>query len=90
MPIIGINGVPVEVICETEFPADGRVTLTVNVKRPTPFAVRLRVPEWSRDFQVRLGARALAGRPGQLLNVSRTWQRSSTLTQASTAAFGSA
>jgi hypothetical protein len=75
-----IDAVPIEVRCETAFPAEGRVTVTVKARRATHFTLRLRVPEWSREFQVRLGARALAGRPGQLLDVSRTWPPSSTLT----------
>jgi DUF1680 family protein len=75
----GINGVPVEVICETAFPADGRVTLTVNAARPTHFTVRLRVPEWTSDFQVKLGSGTLAGTPGQMLDVSQTWPQSATL-----------
>jgi DUF1680 family protein len=74
-----INEVPVEVICETAFPADGRVALTVKAQRATHFVVRLRVPEWARDFQVKVGARTLAGTPGQMLDVSQTWPRSTTL-----------
>jgi DUF1680 family protein len=73
-------GVPVEVTCDTAFPADGRVVITVNAERATHFTLRLRVPEWTRDFQVRTaGGGTLAGEPGQLLDVSRTWPRSSTL-----------
>jgi len=73
------EGVPVEVVCDTAFPADGRVTLTVNAARPTDFTLRLRVPEWTRGLQVRFAGRTLSGEPGQLLDVSRTWPRSSTL-----------
>ncbi len=74
-----INEVPVEVICETAFPADGRVRLTVTAPRPTHFAVRLRVPEWARDFHVQLSGASLAGTPGRMLDITHTWPRSSTL-----------
>ena len=74
-----INGVPVEVICETEFPTAGRVTLIVNAERPTHFAVRLRVPEWTGNFQVKVASGTLAGTPGQMLDVSQIWPQSSTL-----------
>ena len=73
------DGVPVEVVCETAFPAEGRVRLTVMAGRATAFTLRLRVPEWTGGFQVRFGEHTLAGQPGQLLDVSRTWPRSSTL-----------
>ena len=74
-----LDAVPIEVRCESAFPADGRVTVTVSAQRATHFTLRLRVPEWSRDFRVRLGAQTLAGEPGQVLDISRTWPRSSTL-----------
>jgi hypothetical protein len=73
------DGVPVELVCETAFPADGRVRITVNAEAATHFTLRLRVPEWTRGFHVHSGAGALAGKPGELLDVSRTWPRSSTL-----------
>ena len=73
------DGVPVEVVCETAFPAEGRVALTVKAERATHFTLRLRVPEWTSGFHVRFGEHTLAGIPGQLLDVSRTWPRLSTL-----------
>ena len=72
-------GVPVEVTCETEFPADGRVLISVNAERPVHFILRLRVPEWTEGFEVRSDADTLHGTPGELLDVSRTWDRSSAL-----------
>jgi uncharacterized protein len=74
-----IGGVPVEVTSETVFPADGHVTLTVKLKRAAQFAVRLRVPEWTTTFEVKAGSRTLTGIPGEVLEVSQTWQGSSTL-----------
>lgn len=74
-----IGGVPVEVISETAFPADGHVTLTVNPELATQFAVRLRVPQWATTFEVTAGSRKLSGTPGQMLEVSQVWQGSSTL-----------
>src|SRR5882762_10308275 len=74
-----INGVAIELICETQFPSEGTVTLKVNAQRATHFAVRLRVPEWASDFQVNLGSGTLAGTRGQMLDVSQTWPRSTTL-----------
>ena len=75
----GFAGVPVEVVCDTAFPADGRVVITVNAQRATDFTLRLRVPEWTQGFQLRSGADTLQGTPGQWLDVSRTWPRSSRL-----------
>src|ERR1700736_2429925 len=74
-----IDGVPVEVISETAFPADGHVTLTINTRRATQFTVRLRVPEWTTTFGVKAGSRTLSGIPGQMLDVSQVWHGLSTL-----------
>jgi len=73
------GAVPVEVECATAFPAEGRVTLTVNAPRATQFTLRLRVPEWTSRFEARVGDHTLAGTPGQLLDVARIWEPSSTL-----------
>ena len=74
-----IHDTPVEVRCATAFPADGQVELTVSAARATPFTLRLRVPQWAEDFRVWAGSRTLRGKPGELLDVTRTWPRSSTL-----------
>ncbi|MFL6601653.1 MAG: glycoside hydrolase family 127 protein [Steroidobacteraceae bacterium] len=74
-----IGGIPLEVTSETTFPADGHVMLTVSTKRAIQFTVRLRVPEWVTTFEVRTGSRTLSGTPGQMLDISQTWQGSSTL-----------
>jgi uncharacterized protein len=73
------DGVPVEVLCTGEFPSEGRLRLTVKTEQTRRFALRLRVPEWSREFRVHDGSRTLEGRPGQLLDVVRDWPGLSTL-----------
>jgi hypothetical protein len=74
-----MGGVTVEVVAETAFPADGRVRLTLRAERATYFTVRLRVPEWAQAFEVTAGERKLAGTPGRMLDVSRTWEGASVL-----------
>ena len=74
-----VDGSPVEVLCVTRFPAEGQVRLSVNVQRAAHFTIRLRVPEWAREFEVRSGSETRAGKPGQLLEIARTWTSPSTL-----------
>jgi DUF1680 family protein len=74
-----IRGAPVEVSSETTFPSEGHVILTVNSKRALRFTVRLRVPEWVTSFEAKIGSRTLAGRPGQMLDVTQVWRGLSTL-----------
>ncbi len=44
-----LAGVPTEVIEETKYPYDGRVTVSLRPERPATFAVRLRIPTWTSD-----------------------------------------
>ncbi|HEX8524786.1 MAG TPA: beta-L-arabinofuranosidase domain-containing protein [Tepidisphaeraceae bacterium] len=41
------GGVPVEMVCETAYPKEGEVRLTVKPARETKFVVRLREPGWA-------------------------------------------
>ena len=74
-----VQGVAVEVVSETDFPSDGHVRLTLSTQQATSFTVRLRVPEWASMFEVRVGERNLTGKPGRMLDVSRTWEGASVL-----------
>jgi DUF1680 family protein len=74
-----IEGVPVRVLSETAFPLDGAVTLTVSAAREANFTLRLRVPQWATRFEVKVGNRKLAGKAGQMLDVTQTWPASSTV-----------
>lgn len=44
-----LGGVATEVVEQTTYPYDGRVALTLKPEKPATFAVRLRVPTWTRD-----------------------------------------
>lgn len=74
-----IDGAPVQVISETQFPLEGDISLSVRVARPTHFTVRLRVPEWATRFQVTVGSQTFTGQAGRMLDITRTWSRSSAL-----------
>jgi uncharacterized protein len=59
---------------ETDFPASGRVRLTVtSLARGQRVPILLRVPDWTRSFTARLGDETLTGKPGTFLRVERAW-----------------
>jgi DUF1680 family protein len=74
-----LNGADVVVQSQTRFPLDGAVTLTINATRPTRFALRLRVPEWAERFEAATQSDKHAGKPGQTLDIVRTWGASDTV-----------
>ena len=57
----------VEIVQETDYPASGKVKLTVNPERPARFALNVRVPGWSAG-----------GKPGWKTH-EREWKRGDTL-----------
>jgi hypothetical protein len=67
------GGVPVEVRCDTDFPADGRAAFTVTAPRPASLTIRLRVPEWVTRFHATLGSRSFTAAPGGVLDIAQTW-----------------
>jgi uncharacterized protein len=61
---------------QTDYPWDGRVTLTLEPERPATFGLRLRQPGWCRSATVRLNGtiiQAAAASDGYIL-VRREWR----------------
>ncbi len=60
---------------KTDYPRGGTIRLTVTPEREERFALRLRVPGWSRRTAVRVNGQEQAGvRPGSYLALDRTWK----------------
>jgi hypothetical protein len=51
---VEMNGVPVNVRMETDYPWDGRVALHVDPEEPVEFSLKLRLPGWVGEDGVRL------------------------------------
>lgn len=69
-----MNGTPVCVTSQTDFPRGGSVTLKIDPERDVTFTLMLRVPEWTRNFTVLVDSHRLEGTPGQMLNIARVWR----------------
>ncbi len=74
------SGQAVTLSQETDYPCDGRVTLTLSLAEPTPFALSLRIPGWSRRTVAALNGQALDATPGSYLRLERTWRAGDLLT----------
>lgn len=72
VPLAGGNRLTLEQ--ETNYPAEGRVRLTLGLDRRTRFSLRLRIPHWSRTTQVRVnGGEIPQVEPGCYLRLERDW-----------------
>lgn len=59
---------------ETAYPSEGAITLRVDPTKPTPFALKLRIPRWAKGAKVTVnGAPATAAIPGEFATIDRTW-----------------
>ncbi len=69
-----VDGEPVGLRVRTEFPKEGRMTVTVNALRPVSFALRIRQPAWAGTLKATatepLGA---VSRDGWLEIAPRAW-----------------
>jgi uncharacterized protein len=60
---------------QTNYPIDGRISLTIWLDNPEHFTLHLRIPHWSRRTQVAVNGQAQDGiRAGTYLDLERDWQ----------------
>ncbi|HIC22374.1 MAG TPA: hypothetical protein EYO84_03030, partial [Planctomycetes bacterium] len=70
------EGVKVAVVQATEYPRGGHISIRVDPSRGAEFAVKLRVPYWSRRTKVRVNGEAVQGvKSGAYLALNRRWKR---------------
>ena len=72
-------GGAVEIVQETEYPAQDSVRLTVRKPGNGRFAMKLRVPAWATGASVAVNGRRQAASAGQLAVLNRTWKAGDTV-----------
>jgi DUF1680 family protein len=69
------RGQKLRVIQETDYPRDGRISITISPEKAAEFAVLLRIPGWSKAATVRLNGKAVDGlKAGAYFQVKRKWE----------------
>ncbi|MCX5757120.1 MAG: glycoside hydrolase family 127 protein [Candidatus Hydrogenedentes bacterium] len=58
---------------DTRYPVDGHVTIRVQPERTETFALRLRIPEWSKKSEVRVCGQTIKAEAGTYLRIERAW-----------------
>lgn len=72
-------GGAVEVVQETDYPAADKVRLTVRKAGNGRFAMKLRIPAWSKGATVSVNGKARPAAAGQLAVVDRIWKAGDTV-----------
>ena len=68
-------GLTVTLTQETEYPTECRVIIHVKPSKTAEFALKLRVPYWSRETSLKLNGKPVPGvEPGRYATIDRTWQ----------------
>jgi DUF1680 family protein len=71
------DGTPLTIVTDTGFPGNGRVVLTVDPAKARKFAVKVRLPAWSRTSSVKVNGKVAEMKPGAdgYLALLRKWSR---------------
>ncbi len=76
-----LDGVPVRIVLETDYPFRETLHFTVTVDRPTRFPLLLRIPAWATDARLQVAGEAeLPPRPGTFHRLERLWNGTTEVT----------
>jgi uncharacterized protein len=71
-----VSGIALALSQDTDYPRDNRVRLRLDPEKPANFALKLRIPHWSRTTRVKLNGQPVNGvQPGNYFRLDRTWER---------------
>lgn len=70
-----LDGKPVRLEVETNYPYEETVMIRINTKEAFAFPLKLRIPAWAEGATVTLpDGEGLDGKPGTFISVERTWK----------------
>jgi DUF1680 family protein len=68
-------GLSVTLAQETTYPLDGNITIKVTPSKTSSFTIKLRIPHWSNQTDVKLNGKAIPGViSGCYLEINRKWK----------------
>ena len=70
---VELAGTAVKIAINGNFPVSGDVNVIVTPAVYTKFAVKLRIPAWSRKTDVSVNGQNYTGTPGSYLSIERVW-----------------
>lgn len=68
------HGKTVKITQETTYPVSGLVTLTVQPDKASTFALKLRIPQWSKLTVLKVNGEVVACTPGSYASIAREWK----------------
>ena len=75
-----VNGIPVHIVEQTDFPFAEEITIHVDPGQPVTFPLKLRIPSWTSGMVVRVnGASQRDIKPRTFITISREWRAGDTV-----------
>jgi uncharacterized protein len=75
-----VNGVPVHIDVQTEYPFSDTITFIVKAKQDSKFSIYLRIPAWTQNPSLTIGYSKVKPTPGTYHRIERTWDASTRIT----------
>lgn len=71
------DGTAIKLRQETMYPWEGRVKITIEACKESPFDIHLRIPAWAEkaDILINGNKEQLSAQPGTYASIHRTWQQ---------------
>ena len=77
-----VNGSPIKLHQQTQYPWDGTVQFTVETEQPQDFTLHLRLPGWCSKYSLQVNGQEQSIQPdaGGYLSIQREWKNGDTVT----------
>jgi uncharacterized protein len=70
----------VTIIQETDYPVTNMVSLNIQPERTSSFALKLRIPGWSKQTILKVNGEEVACKAGSYATIARTWKKDDKVT----------
>ena len=74
------NGKNLNIVQETGYPLTALITLTLQPEKPSSFALKLRIPEWSKLTVIKVNEEPIKCQPGSYASIERKWKANDKVT----------
>jgi DUF1680 family protein len=75
-----LDGSPIKLEQESNYPWDGAVKITIQECKSDPFGMLLRVPGWAKGTTIKVNGKPVDAVPGNFANITRVWQAGDVIT----------
>ena len=74
------NGKSVSIIQITDYPVNNLISLNIQPENASLFALKLRIPEWSKQTVLKVNGETILCKPGSYVSIQRIWKKNDKVT----------